>query len=240
MYCGECNIYYSPELKNCPQCNVLAIERFKTMTDKYMIDKHIRQFTGKFFRYYLEKNNINQKINIMYITKQKFINTIYDYINSEIEYILIYLSGLADGIRKCITSNIADMIFYKLQEYKQYSYEEMFKIIHAIGPFIIDPWNCYYDNIFLKEYYVRSYELLTLENIFNRWNYKNILGYFNDVTYANCIYCNNLIGLKSENTKCIKCHHQFHNECFNNPYHECKKEHHEINIDSLINELENF
>jgi len=247
MICEECSIYYTSDDGNCPQCKIYAIDRLIQMTDPIQIDKHIKQYYMMIYRYYINKHNmessnINKKVKISIMTKKKVLNNIGDYLKSNPEEIILYMSGITDGIRKCITAQVADLIFSNLIDYYNIFVNDIdiFKLILGIGPFIVDPWNCLYENNYLNEYFVKKDELVSFEGLVNQWTYQNILHYFNPVEYAKCSYCFNSVILGELQTRCIICNEHYHNQCFSNPYHICKEEHHQQNIDSLIEDFANL
>ena len=244
MLCNICTIFYNSDDGSCPQCKIYAVDRLFEMTDTNHIDRHIKTHYLNIYKYFINRNNmdacnINNKIKTSLITKKIFMNNLGNYIKSNPEEIILYMSGLTDGMRKCITSQIADIIFSNLiDSYQIFDREEdIFKLIHCIGPFIIDPWNCLYENIYLDEYYVKKNKLVSLENLFNQWTYQNILHYFNPIEYSQCPYCNQTIAINGQNTRCIICNQHFHNQCFSNPFHECKEDHFNHNIDILIENI---
>lgn len=70
-----------------------------------------------------------------------------------------------------IRANFADKLFANIVSIQPYS--EQYKYIHAIAPFILDPWNCQYkDSVFLC-YYKYGGELdkcpLIMEKIISIW-----------------------------------------------------------------------
>ena len=243
MICNQCTIYYTSDDGSCPQCKIMAVDRLLKMTNLIQIDEHIKKYYAMIFRHYINKYNIetrNINTKIFIITKQRFLNNLGDYLKSNPEEIIIYMSGMKDGLRKYINSHVADTIFNYLIDRMFVSDEDIFKLIHSIGPFIIDPWNCIYENTYLDEYYVKKGQLVSLEDLFNQWTYQNILHYYNPIEYSNCLYCSESIIIGEQNTRCIICNEHFHNQCFTNPFHECKEEHFEHNIDSLIEDLINI
>jgi hypothetical protein len=244
MICNRCTIFYNSSDNQCPQCKIMAMDRLFQMNDIKEIDKHIKEHYMSIFKYYINKHNmettnINQKIKTFMITKKRFMNNLNDYLKLDAYEILIYMSGLKDGIRKCISASIADIIFSNLIDYHKIfvNENEINLLIHSIGPFIIDPWNCLYENHILIQIYIKPYQLLSLEGLFTQWDYRNVLCLFENIPYASCPYCSYYICLNDLNTKCAICNEHFHNQCFNNLYHHCKMEHHENNIDSLIDNL---
>jgi len=245
MICNQCTIYYTSEDGLCPQCKIYVIDRLITMTDSKHIDTHIKQYYQIIYKYYINKYNmetcnINNKIKVMMLTKKRVLNIIGDYLKSNPEEIILYMSGLQDGFRKCIYANVADLIFSNLIDYYNiYTNDhDIFKLILGIGPFIIDPWNCIYENNYLNEYFVKKDKLVSLEGLLIQWNYQNILHYFDAIEYTKCPYCYDSIVLGGFNIRCIICNEHYHNQCFSNSYHDCKEKHFEHNLDSLIDDLE--
>jgi hypothetical protein len=247
MICDQCTIYYTSDDGTCPQCKIYAIDRLMRMTDSIQIDRHIKQYYQMIYRYYINKYNmetcnINNKIKVFMITKKRLLNNIGDYLRSNPEEIILYMSGMTDGIRKCIDAHVADLIFSNLIDYNNIYVDDkdIFKLILGIGPFIIDPWNCLYENNYLNEYFVKKDKLVSFDGLLNQWTYQNILHYFDAVEYAKCPYCSDSIVLGGFHTRCIMCNEHFHNKCFSNSYHDCKEEHFEHNIDSLIEDFANI
>ena len=246
MICNQCTIYFTSD-DGCPQCKVFAVDRLMTMTDSIQIDRHIKQYYQMIYRYYINKYNmdtynINHKIKVLLITKKRMFNILGDYLKCNPEEIILYMSGIQDGIRKCINSNVADLLFSNLiDRYNIFVNDvDIFKLVLAIGPFIIDPWNCVYENNYLNDYFVKKGQLISFDGLLNQWTYQNVLQWFDAIEFAKCSYCMESIVLGELHTRCIMCNDFYHNHCFSNPSHDCKEEHFEHNIDFLIEEFANI
>lgn len=244
MICNICTLSFNTSSNECPQCNLFVVERILRSTDSIEIDRNIKIFYLSVYKYFINKynvetSNINNKIKTFMITKKSLLHSLGNYMKSNPEEIIIYMAGLEDGLRKSISSEVADKIFVNLIELHRIFVDDhdIFKLIHSIGPFIVDPWNCQYENPYLQEHYVKKHDYITLEGLFNQWNYQNVLHFFNQVEYAFCSLCNGSVTLGSMATRCITCNNSYHNQCFNSDDHICKESHHNQSMDSLIDHM---
>jgi ribosomal protein S10 len=87
---------------------------------------------------------------------------------SQVEYQMRTVFGKRVMIRATYADKLLSAIVDSKPEKEQYKY------IHAIGPYILDPWNCTYSHGVFRCYYKDGNELtecpLTTKKIFTIWN----------------------------------------------------------------------
>lgn len=245
VLCINCSKFYASIDQYCSQCSYLkknniddisslsfsinvcnAIENTPTSTE------YIKFNFAKLFRLYLKRIWIKGII----LTRTHIFSDINSFLKKTPGELIGYLSGLADGTRKGITAIVADELLYHFNLFINSS--QIYKYVDAIGPFIIDPWNCKIDGLFYAFYFdLSTLENPTVEKIFNIWNMSTELQQFDNCIVSKCRSCSANMLLKDRQLKCLKCEYSFHLNCFHSLNHICKSYHYELAFQLLAEQI---
>jgi hypothetical protein len=224
--CVKCHEFYGTKDTDwkCSYCFAVDSGHIENITFKAVTDKTV---LAPLRRQYL-KDNLTKMYSIFKeifymdhepVTEAKFKMLLGLLKNKSSGEVFAHLNGYRDFPATVLTSNQADRLLSQQGVSDKDSGRNEYQFIHAICPFIFDPWNIVNRNSVLLCYYKDFGELTdcpdSVASLFELW--KRIRGasltWISPFDAGDCINCEKTISSREQFVQCRKCKLFYHLKC---------------------------